>query len=273
MKFYFRRLKDLNEESDIMTLKKIKKYIYYLSIFVFTGFIIISCKSSDNIKPQNAKEMYDLAMKKFQDEDWEDANQLFEVIKLQYAASQYADDAQYHIAEINFNKGQYILAAYNYNSLRRTYPTSPYFKEALFKAGLCYYKLSPPYDRDQEYTVKAIDVFQSYQHLYAGDSLSTEAGNFIDELRNKLGHRAFFTAKLYLKLHNPKAALIYLGIVIDEYPDTRYFEIAHYEKIKILSNSSGNEELNLAIKKYKTLFPKGKYIKEVEEIEKNNKRD
>ena len=262
-------MQDYNEESNIMRLEKMKKYIFNILIFIFVGLIVISCKSSDSIKPKNAQEMYKVAMEKFQDEDWEEANQLFEVIKLQYAASQYADDAQYHIAEINFNKGQYILAAYNFNSLRRTYPTSPYFRKALFKAGLCYYKLSPPFDRDQEYTVKAIEVFQSYQHLYAGDSLSKQAVKYIDELRDKLGHRAFFTAKLYLKLHSRKAALIYFDIVIDEYPDTKYFEMAHYEKVKVLSATHRKEELSFAIQKYKTLFPNGKYINEIEKIEKN----
>ena len=252
---------------------RIGRYGYYIILIFLSAILLMSCASTDTEKPKNAEEMYNLAMKKFEDEDWEEANQLFEVIKLQYAASQYADDAQYHIAEINYNKGEFILAAYNYNSLRRTYPTSPYFKKALFMAGMCYYKLSPPYDRDQEYTVKAIDMFQSYERLYAGDSLSKKAKNYIDELRNKLGHRAFFTAELYEKLHSPKSALIYYDVVIDEYPDTKYFEDAYFKKILILSRTYRIEELNLAIKKYKELFPNGKYIDEVNQIEKNNVQD
>ncbi len=254
---------------DIQVIKQVVKTV----VVVLIAVLAISCSSTDSSRPRTAEEMYEKAMKLFEDEDWQEANQLFEVIKLQYAASQYADDAQFHIAEINFNKGEYILAAYNYNSLRRTYPTSKYYKTALFKAGLCYYELSPPYDRDQEYTVKAIETFQDYQMLYDGDSLSKKAGEYIDELRDKLAHRAFFTAKLYLKLHSPKSALIYFDIVIEEYPDTQYYETAHYEKIKILATTYRAEQLNLAIKKYKALFPNGKYIKEIERIEQLNKED
>jgi len=255
-----------------MKIENIKQVVKLISA-VFITVLVISCSSTDSSRPRTAEEMYEKAMKLFEDEDWIEANQLFEVIKLQYAASQYADDAQFHIAEINFNKGEFILAAYNYNSLRRTYPTSKYYKTALFKAGLCYYKLSPPYDRDQEYTVKAVETFQDYQMLYAGDSLSQKAGEYIEELRDKLAHRAFFTAKLYLKLHSPKSAMIYFDIVIEEYPDTQYYEQAHYEKIKILAGTYRIEQLNLAIQKYKTLFPNGKYIKEVEKIEQLNKKD
>ena len=260
------------EKNRIMKKRTVRTVARILLLITITLFIY-ACKSSDSTKPRSAEEMYNKAIKLFNDEDWEEANQLFEVIKLQYAASQYADDAQYHIAEINFNKGEFILAAYNYNSLRRTYPTSKYYKTALFKAGLCFYNLSPPYDRDQEYTVKAIEIFQDYQRLYAGDSLYNKAGEYIDELRDKLGHRAFFTAKLYQKLHSPNSALIYYDIVIDEYPDTQYYEQAFYEKIKILSATYRMEELSLVIKKYKTLFPNGRYINEVEKIEKQNQED
>jgi outer membrane protein assembly factor BamD len=252
-----------------MNIRKRVKYLYILSL-VIISIVINACSTANDKKPQNAEEMYNLAIKEFEDEDWEDANKLFEVIKLQYAASKFADDAQYHIAEINYNKGEFILAAYNYNSLRRTYPTSKYYKTSLFKAGLCYYELSPPYDRDQEYTYKAIEKFQDYQRLYAGDSLSEQANIYIDELRDKLAHRAFFTAKLYMKLHSRKSALIYLDVVIAEFPDTKYYELAYYEKIKILATTFRNDELHLLIDKYKSLFPDGEHLKEVLEFERTN---
>jgi outer membrane protein assembly factor BamD len=135
---------------------------------------------------------------------------------------------------------------------------------------LCYYELSPPYDRDQEYTYKAVEKFQDYQRLYAGDSLSEKASTYIDELRNKLAHRAFFTAKLYIKLHSRKSSLIYLDVVIAEFPDTKYYELAYYEKIKILATTFRNDELHLVIDKYKNLFPEGKHLKKVLEFERTN---
>lgn len=243
-----------------------KKYLFPL----FIGLLISSfwgCKSSDSDRPQTAEEMYNAAIILFEDEDWEEANKLFEVIKLQYGATQFADDAQYHLAEINFKKGEFILAAYNYNSLRRTFPTSKFYKVALYKAGLCYYELSPTYDRDQEYTHKAIDIFQDYQRIYNGDSLWTEAGNIIDELRDKLAHREFFTAQLYRKLHSSKSALIYLDVVISDYPDTQYYEKAYYEKIDILAGTFRVDETKILIEKYKKLFPEGDNIQKVLFIE------
>ncbi len=249
-----------------MKLIKQTKYLYILS-FIAIVLLLAGCSSTKKNRPQNAEDMYKQAMKEFKEDNLQEANQLFEVIKLQYAASKFADDAQYHIAEINFKKDEYILAAYNYNSLRRTYPTSKYYKTALFKAAMCYYQLSPPFDRDQEYTHKAIEKFQDYQRLYAGDTLSEKAGKYIDELREKLAHRAFFTSQLYLKLHSKKSALVYLDVVIAEFPDTKYYEMAYYEKIKILGSTYRTDELSLMVGKYKSLFPNGKYIKEVLAIE------
>ncbi|GIV55857.1 MAG: hypothetical protein KatS3mg040_0625 [Candidatus Kapaibacterium sp.] len=81
---------------------------------------------------------------------------LFDVIRLQYPASEFAPDAQYYLAEISFRRREYVVASFNYSMVRRQYPTHPRAREALYKAALCYVELAPPYDRDQEYTRKAI---------------------------------------------------------------------------------------------------------------------
>ena len=246
---------------------KLKRIIFYTSTIASALIILISCKTANSIEEKTPERMFDKAMEKFKNEDWQEASQLFEVINLQYGASEYADDAQYHLAEIYYEKGEFILAAYNYNSLRRTYPTSPFFKISLYKAGLCYNELSPPFDRDQDYTFKAIETFQDYQSLYPGDSLFDKAGNFIDVLRNKLAQREFETAKLYQKLYSPKASLIYLDAVINEYPDTQFYELAYLEKINVLTLIKRQTEALNAIKLYKDLFPKGKYLNEVIALE------
>jgi outer membrane protein assembly factor BamD len=243
-----------------------KKYISFV-VVIAAIIVFVSCKSTNRMEEKTPETMYDKAMQKFKDEDWMEASQLLEVIKLQYGASQYADDAQYYIAEINYKKSEFILAAYNFNSLRRTYPTSPYFKIALYKAGMCYFELSPPFDRDQEYTLKAIEVFQDYQRLYPGDSLYDKSSEMIDELRNKLARREYETAILYEKLYSPKSSLVYFDAVINEYPDSKFYEDAYFSKIRILDLMGKNEEVKSAIRQFKDLFAKGKYINEVLAIE------
>jgi len=238
-------------------------WIFICGFLGFSLLLVFSCSTTKEREQQTAETVFNKALEQYKKEDWLEASQLFEVIKLQYPASQYSDDAQYYLAEINYKKEEFILAAFNYSMLRKVYPSSEYFKTSLYKNAMCYYELSPAFDRDQEYTVKAIDAFQDFQRLYPEDSLFAKSSKYIDELREKLGHRAFNTAEIYLKLLSLKSALVYLDVVIDEYPDTKYFEPAYYLKITTLVTMKKFDDANSIIDLYKKKFPNGAHITEV----------
>ena len=236
-------------------------------LFTATLVILVSCSTTKKTDTSNPDEVYKEALRLFNDEDWLESTNMFNVIRLQYPASQYADDAQYYLAEIDYKKGDYILAAYNYNRLRSSFPGSEYSKESLFKTAKCYYELSPPYDRDQDYTKKAIDAFNMFQRLYPNDNLYAEGSNYITELREKLGNREFFTAELYRKMNDPGASLVYYQSVIDDYPDTKFYEPAYYGKIEVLAIMKRKDEALGIIDLYKKLFADGRFLNEVKKTE------
>ncbi len=242
------------------------KNIHYLASLI-TFLLFISCSSTQTPEPKSSQIIFDEAMQLFNDEDYLEAKKLFEIILLQYPASQFADDAQFYIAEINYKNGEFILAAFNYNRLRSAYPSSSFVKECLFKSALSYYELSPDYDRDQEYTLKAINEFNAFQRLYPDDTLFHQASIYIDELRNRLALREFFTANLYRKWGDLKAALIYFDVVINEYPDTQYFEMSYLNKIEILVELKRFDDASGLINLYKNLFRHPKFRNEIELLE------
>lgn len=236
-------------------------------ILIFSMFLVlISCgkKKAEQIKTPEA--IYTEAMEYFEKKNYFKAKQKLDVIKLQYPASEFAELAQYYLGECEYYEGNYIIAAFNYNNLRRIYPTTKFAKESMFKAAKSYFKLSPSFERDQEYTLKAIESLQEFQYVYPGDSLTTEAGNLITELRDKLGHRQYKIAEIYMKLEAPRAAVIYFDEVLNNYDDTKYYEDAFYGKISALKFMKKYEEAKSIIDIYLRRFAKGKYIKEVEQL-------
>jgi len=248
-------------------MKKIK---FLLVIVIgFSCYLLTSCGITQVPEGANAQETYEFAMEQFEDEDYLAAQLGFDKIKLQYPASIYADDAQYYLAEINFSESKYILAAFNYSTLRRIYPQSEYAHKALFKTALSYYELSPNYDRDQEYTLKAIKTFSEFQAAYPNDSLYQQASEYIQELRNKLAFRELFTADLYRKIRSSKSSLVYYQSVIDNYKDTDHFEEAVVGKIETLDYLGRASEAKKEIKFYKSQFPNGDLLSKVQEIESN----
>lgn len=242
-----------------MKNKKIKIFILLLIIILTCLFLIFGCSSSKQLEPKTPESVFNEAVVKYNDGDYIEAATLFDVIKLQYSASQYSDDAQYYLAEINYKRKEYILGAFNYNYIRTHYPYSEYVKIALFKAALCYYELSPSYERDPEYTAKAIQTFQEFQYYYPKDSLFNKASEYISILRNKLAESEFKKAELYRTIRSPRSSIIYYDVVINDFTDTKFYEPAYFGKIEALIETKKIEEAKSLIILYDRIFPNGIY--------------
>jgi outer membrane protein assembly factor BamD len=206
-----------------------------------------------------AEDLFNTGKQLLADESYLESQKMFDLIKLQFPASQYADDAQFYLAELDYKREKYILAAFSYNLVRRVYPSSEYNKQALYMRSMCYYELSPSYERDQEYTKKAIQSFMEFQSTYPNDSLAANCDAKISEMRNKLASREFSIAELYAKLDDPKAAIVYYDFVLNQYDDTKFYEDSYFGKIRALLKMEKTEEAKSIIKLYKNKFPSGKY--------------
>lgn len=235
-----------------------------LSVLVYAS----SCSSSGGSSAKKSvDDIFDAGKKSFDDGNYLDAQTQFDVIKLQYPASQYADDAQYYTAEINYQRGEYIMAAFNYNQVRRSYPSSEFVRDAMFKAAQCYEKIALPADRDQENTRKAIQAYTDFQALFVRDSLSLEASKRIRELRDRLAERFWLIADHYLLTLSRKAAMIQLDAIIDEYPDTKWLESALVKKIELLVDLNRTDEARTTIATFRRLIKQPQQQSVVDAIE------
>lgn len=231
--------------------------LFFLPLALLWVSSIIGCGTSYELDTKDPASIFRAAMVELDDEDWLESEKLFDLIRLQFPSSPYADDAQYYIGELHYRKGEYILASFNFDMVRRSYPMSELSRESRYKTAMCYYELSPPFDRDQEYTKKAIQYFAEFQALYPDDSLYAESGKKIDELRSKLARREYETAEIYRKLYTNKSALVYYDFVIEDYPDTEYYEPAFVGKIEALAVLKRYDELRLVIEQYNARVPNG----------------
>ncbi|MBS1536839.1 MAG: outer membrane protein assembly factor BamD [Bacteroidetes bacterium] len=246
-------------------MHSISSYLYC----IVTLILISSCGSSVVVDYRDPESVFKAGVSALNDNDYIEAQKMFDIVRLQFSTTQFADDAQYYLGELNFKRRDFIIAAFNYNMLLRSYPTSDYVKRALYKSALCYDELSPPSDRDQEYTKKAIQAFSEFQAVYAQDSLSNEATKHIVSLRQKLAEREYNTAVIYRKLYSWKATLIYYDTLMEEYSDTEFYEPAFLGKIEMLAQLKRYEDAKALIGVYKHKFPNGKYLTDISSIETN----
>ncbi len=161
-------------------------------------------------------------MKLFEKGKYFDAKTQFRIITLSHSGNMIAAKAQFYLGECHFNMKEYIIAASEYERLIKVYPSSEWVDDAKYKLGLSYFKLSPKYALDQEYTLKAISHFQEFLEDYPGSPLAEEVEKDLLLARNKLARKVYESAEIYRKMAYYNSANIYYNKVLEEYYDTQY---------------------------------------------------
>ncbi len=234
-------------------------------IFVLAAFVS-GCGSSEPTEQLSAEKRFTVGMQLFNNGDYLDAIEEFRIVTLQFQGSTVADAAQYYLAECRLMREEYILAAYEYDQLVRTMPSSPYVSKARYKRAMCYYRLSPPSFLDQTYTRKAIDEFQSYIEYNPTDSLVHDAEAKIMEMNTKLAEKDYNDGIIYMRMDFYRAASVYFEDVIERYHDTPYAELAQLKKAEALSerkkHADAMSELEIFYKKY----PNSQHKNEADEL-------
>jgi len=205
-----------------------------LKIIVLFGVLFIatvSCSQYDKVlKGSDVHAKYKLANELYEQGKFTRANKLFEQVQPSFRGKPQAERITFLMAEGYYGSGDYLLAAYYYGRFIKSYPESSKVEEAAYKKAYCYYLDSPVYSLDQDNTYKAINEMQKYINRYSDSPNAPEANNIIRELMVKLEKKDFYIAKQYMKLENYKAADIYFGNFLSDYPDSQFREEVYYLK-------------------------------------------
>jgi len=229
--------------------------IVYLSIVVAFSVFITGCSSEEATKQLSAEDRFALGMKAFRDDDYLAAIDDFKIVALQYQGSRVADSAQFYMGECRFLREEYILAAFEYDVLVRTMPSSVFVSRARFRRATCYYELSPRWKLDQNYSKKAIDEYQAFIEYHPSDTLVAQAEARISELNTKLAEKDYENGITYMHMEYYKAATFYFDLVLDKYHDTPYAEPALFKKAEALTNRKKYSDAKEAIDKFLEKYP------------------
>lgn len=195
---------------------------------------VLACGTTEEVTVLTAEDRFQKAMELFKDEDYIEAIDQFSAITLQFQGSIVADDAQFYLGEARYARYEFLLAAFEYQQLRRNMPASPFVPEAQYKLAMCYYELAPKSSLDQQYTVKAMDEFQRLAEYYPESEHAPIAEERIRELTDRLARKEYDTARLYATMEYYRAATLYYDSVIEKYHDTEYGRLSYLGKAEVL---------------------------------------
>lgn len=229
-------------------------------ILTVSLFLLLVGCGSYNVRPDlTPQERLELAKLMFKNHDFVDAKVQFRRLTLNNRGLEFSDEVQFLLAECHFNLKEYVLASDEYNRLIRLYSHSEWTDDASFKVGVCNYELSPKTSLDQKYTILAVQFFQMFLEDYPNSELVPDAEKYLKECRTKLAEKDFKAGKLYLKLNDNTAALVYFNSVLEDYYDTSFAKDALFWKGEGLYELSRKTEALEAFQELLTKYPKSKY--------------
>lgn len=240
--------------------------IWKLMAAVLIAAIVSSgCAKRFALEGMRPEQAYRYLEKKYNNGDYIEAIDGLEFFTLNYSGSALVDSAWFLLAESHFSMKEYLLAEDAFDELTRRYPRSGLVPEAMFNIGACYWKLSPKYSLDQEYTNRAIDAFQAFIDFFPDyTDRVREAQDLIEQCRDKLAHKIYASSVIYIKMKDYPAAVNYLQWVIDEYYDTDWSPRAAYQIGVALQKGKKYPEAIEAYRAYLQKYPKHEWISKAE---------
>ena len=230
-------------------------------------------------RSNNWEAQYNSAMQYYQEEEYNKANILFELIRPLVRGSDKAENVEFYYAYSYYHIKQYILSAHHFKTFYDTFRRSKFAEEALFMHAKSLYEQSPNENLDQTPTKEAIQAFQNFLDRYPTSERNSVASAYIEELRDKLEVKAFNNARQYYTLYRYEAAIISLDNFEDDYPDSQFREeasflqfLCQYEFAQKSVEAKKKERYLKAVRLYQEFvdsYPQSDFTRRAESMYKN----
>ena len=136
------------------------------------------------------------------EENWGDARGFFVQVRDNYPQSDFRADARLGVADSYEGQGgaaQYTSALAEYEDFLRLYPTHPRAAYAQFKLAIVHHHQMRQPERDQSWTLSAIDQFESFLERFPDSDLAPEATNYLREAKDRLSDSEYLVGEYYYR--------------------------------------------------------------------------
>lgn len=196
----------------------------------------------------------------YADEEYGDAQGLYELAIQYYRGKEEAEDIFFNFAYTHYYMGEYITAAHYFKSFSTTFYNSKNKEEAEFMSAYSNYKLSPNFRLDQTYSKKAADGFQQFINNHPNSPRVSECNDLIDEIRLKLEKKAFNQGKLYYDIRQYQSAVQSFQNTLKDFPgsirddETKYLLVKSSMELAKNSVVDKRNERYLDVVKYASKY-------------------
>lgn len=222
--------------------------------FFMVSALLVGCASTEPKEKMKytewCKARYEYAQDLFKKEKYGRAVEKLEEILTTCAGTGYLEQTQFLLAESYFHQEDWIEARGEYGSFIINFPGSPFVETAEFRKAISSFNMEYRVSRDDANTTVAMKDFERYLSNHPDSPLRDSINTYYALLVERMAEKEFQTARLYLRMEKPQAAVIYFKEFLETYPTSK----RHTEVLFLIAQAyndleqfeSAREFLNIA---------------------------
>lgn len=199
-----------------------------LIAIIASCLILFSCTSKPVKKSENPGSLYVEGVNLMKAKKYDKAINKFSDVRDNFPFDPMALISTVKLGDAYFERKTYDLALMTYEDFFKAHPEDENIPYVLLRIGECYEKLSLSLDRDQAYTLKAIERYTYLMNRYPSSSYAANAEESIKRLNQKLADRELYIGEFYYRTNQYNAAITRLEYLLKKYPHTVGFDKALY---------------------------------------------
>ena len=199
------------------------KTALFTSLFLSVA-LLGACSSNSSTRvthTQFCKDKLEKAEELFKKEKYGRVIDKLEEIMSYCAGTGYLEQTSFLLAESHFNLEQWIEARGEYGSFVMNFPGSPYAETAEFRKAIASFNMEFRVSRDDANTTVAMKDFERYLSNHPDSPLRDSINYYYGLLIERLAEKEFQTARLYLRMDKPQAAVIYFKEFLETYKQSK----------------------------------------------------
>jgi len=214
-----------------------------LIVLVISCLLLVACASKPPKKTENPGDLYVEGVNFMKAKKYDKAVEKFSQIRDNFPFDPMSLIATVKLADVYFEKQEYVLAVGVYEDFFNAHPEDENVPYVLARAGECYEKLSLSSDRDQMYTLKAMEKYTYLKNRYPKSTYAVSVDAKLKALIQKLANRELYVGEFYYRTSQYNAAITRLEYVSKKFPEMQgmdkvlYYLAMSYKELGDLAKS------------------------------------
>lgn len=224
-------------------------------ILISTIFLSAGCARFFSEKSESDGELFRKGERLYKEAKYRKSGRLMEQLIQEYFESEYKAAALFILAETQFLRGKYEEAQFNYDKFIEMHPAHSWAEKALYRSALCSFNKILSADKDQTYTLNAVNKLNAFMVKYPQSRYGEEVQQRIIFARQRLAEQELYVADYFSKTKAYDQAILRYKHLLDKYPDSDSTERAMFSLGRIYEKTGQKERARRIYRKLINAHP------------------